>query len=396
MSEGERPNQPQRYCSNCGAEARPDTRFCVSCGEIVEENGPQPEAAARAQTGKPEPEPETAENRINPRLAIYVIVALLLSIVAYLLLSFSVPLGFLLMGLCVAAVLVVRKHLGTQTALEQQGFEAAGRYKESAQRNYEKYKLRAEFDRYKAFFADALAGSLHFSEWWDHYAQGHQPRNPISVPSLLDEAANRSRAGYETMENWEAEFADLLATGQFSGARYALMRVREGQEQGVLERQSTFDASKSVLIPLNEAQRRVDALDGWSRFKEEFASFRLRVMKKLHSPVFNAAIKAEKLEARNQQRAEAQRVREEQEVERERAREEKERLRRFPDPHKTLEDMRWEERERIAAEKAEAERFERERRSRPPTVGDLEDMEMKRRQAELWKDFWDKQNRRYR
>ncbi len=32
MSEGERPNQPQRYCTNCGAEIRSDTRFCVSCG----------------------------------------------------------------------------------------------------------------------------------------------------------------------------------------------------------------------------------------------------------------------------------------------------------------------------------------------------------------------------
>lgn len=396
MSEGDRSNQPQRFCTNCGTALRAGTRFCVSCGGEVEENGPQPEAATHARTAEPEPEPGTAENPVNPWLAIYAIVALSLLVVAYLLLRFSVPVGLLLIGLCASLVLVARKYRGTQTALERQGFETAGRYKKSAQRNYEKYKLRAEFDRYKGFFADTLEGSLHFSEWWDQYAQGHQPRNPISVPSLLDEAANRSRAGYEMIENWEAEFADLLATGQFSGARYALSRVREGQEQGILEGQGTFDASKSVLIPLNEAQRRVDALEGWSRYKEEFSRFRLRVMKRLHSPIINAAIKAEKLDARNQQRAEAQRMRAEQEAERERAREDRERLKRFPDPHKTSEDMRREERERVAAEKAEADRLERERRSRPPTVGDLEDMEMKRRQAEWWKDYWEKQNKRYR
>ena len=32
MSEGEGAEQQQRYCTNCGAEIRPGTSFCVSCG----------------------------------------------------------------------------------------------------------------------------------------------------------------------------------------------------------------------------------------------------------------------------------------------------------------------------------------------------------------------------
>src|SRR5215213_3361228 len=35
MSEGEGSEQQQRYCTNCGAEIRPGTHFCVFCGVIL-------------------------------------------------------------------------------------------------------------------------------------------------------------------------------------------------------------------------------------------------------------------------------------------------------------------------------------------------------------------------
>lgn len=67
MSEGERPNQPQRYCTNCGAEIRSETSFCVSCGvalsptdtsEITDdvpnfERAPQEEQANEAEEPRP-------------------------------------------------------------------------------------------------------------------------------------------------------------------------------------------------------------------------------------------------------------------------------------------------------------------------------------------------------
>ncbi len=67
MSEGKRPNQPQRYCTNCGAEIRSETSFCVSCGvalsptdtsEITDdvpnfERAPQEEQANEAEEPRP-------------------------------------------------------------------------------------------------------------------------------------------------------------------------------------------------------------------------------------------------------------------------------------------------------------------------------------------------------
>ncbi len=40
MSEGERPTQSRRYCTNCGAELREGTGFCVSCGTPVNRGAP--------------------------------------------------------------------------------------------------------------------------------------------------------------------------------------------------------------------------------------------------------------------------------------------------------------------------------------------------------------------
>lgn len=50
MSEGEG-SQQQRYCTNCGAEIRPGTRFCVSCGVPLNQR--------TDDTSPPTPEPPT-------------------------------------------------------------------------------------------------------------------------------------------------------------------------------------------------------------------------------------------------------------------------------------------------------------------------------------------------
>jgi hypothetical protein len=53
MPEGEGSEQQQRYCTNCGAEIRPGTSFCVSCGT--------PLTAGAQEPPPPHPEPPPSE-----------------------------------------------------------------------------------------------------------------------------------------------------------------------------------------------------------------------------------------------------------------------------------------------------------------------------------------------
>lgn len=49
VSEGQRTNQPRRFCGNCGIEVRSDNRFCESCGVAL------PSSDLRAEQTAPEP-----------------------------------------------------------------------------------------------------------------------------------------------------------------------------------------------------------------------------------------------------------------------------------------------------------------------------------------------------
>ncbi len=142
MSEGERPNQPQRYCSNCGAEIRSDTRFCVSCGKQIAGNEERIEANTRPTISAPNPRGSDLSGQDNVRLVLFGVGALLFLVVAYLLLSYSVPLGFLLIVLMALVVLIIRKHRGSQTVPERRLFEAVGWYGQSARRAYEEGRHR--------------------------------------------------------------------------------------------------------------------------------------------------------------------------------------------------------------------------------------------------------------
>jgi hypothetical protein len=141
MSEGPRPQQ--RYCTNCGAEIRPGNTFCVSCGQslyagdedrIDTKTGPASGGATSRGAGLLQPD--------EVRPVLYIAGAALSLVVTYLLLAYSVVLGILWIGLLVLAIAIVRRTRGTQTRLEQQAFERAGHYRESAQRAYEEGKHR--------------------------------------------------------------------------------------------------------------------------------------------------------------------------------------------------------------------------------------------------------------
>lgn len=138
MSEG----SGRRYCGNCGTEIKPGTSFCISCGQQMEGNEGHAGVNARfGTTGMGSGGGSSLDQR-NVRLGLLGVGALLTLIMAYLILSYSVTLGFLLITLSALAVLVVRKNRGLQTRREQQLFDTANQYKESVRRAYEEGKHR--------------------------------------------------------------------------------------------------------------------------------------------------------------------------------------------------------------------------------------------------------------
>ncbi len=65
MSEGDRPNQPQRFCTNCGAALTAGTGFCVSCGVAL--SPPDPPEIANDATDFESPTEKERPNEARPR-----------------------------------------------------------------------------------------------------------------------------------------------------------------------------------------------------------------------------------------------------------------------------------------------------------------------------------------
>lgn len=104
MSEGRGSDRPRRYCTNCGAEVRPNNAFCSSCGAGLGETeggrtsaspGPPTTAAWRPGVGG-------APKQVTGRSALFAVGALLFLVAAWLLGILPTP-GVLLTGLLVIA-----------------------------------------------------------------------------------------------------------------------------------------------------------------------------------------------------------------------------------------------------------------------------------------------------
>jgi hypothetical protein len=161
MSEGS-----QRYCGNCGTEIRSGTSFCVSCGQQVEGKESRTEANGRFANMGSDSRGGSFLDQRNVRLLLLGVGALLVLVVSYLMLSYSVALGFLLIVLLALAVLMIRKNRSLQTRREQQLFDTANEYKESAKKVYEEGKHRDfaqnAYQQSRRVYEEANS----FYQWW--------------------------------------------------------------------------------------------------------------------------------------------------------------------------------------------------------------------------------------
>lgn len=314
MSEEERPNQPQRHCSNCGAEVRSDTRFCVSCGKQIGENEGRTEANTRPTIRTTNPRSSDLSGQDNVRLVLVGVGALLFLVVSYLLLSYSVFLGSLLTVLAIVVALVIRRNRGSQTELERRLFEAVGWYGQSAQRAYEegrhrelaqsayqqsrkayegantryqrlrenqaaereriealrrieweRSERRARFDRYRRFFGRAQEGSRSSLDWWRGYDTGEFDSDGPPISALLLSAQNRAGGGLGRLGEMEGTLVNVLEREEFEKADLLLDGVVAGQEN--------FEGEDSVFAPLVAVHDRIKQSESWGNYRQQLERF---------------------------------------------------------------------------------------------------------------------------
>lgn len=322
MSEGS--GTPQRFCPGCGAQARPDTSFCVSCGGRIEEGGPI-EQGAPPRLGVPDAGRKTLLSQKEVRLVSLAVGALLFLALSYLLLSFSVFLGFLMLVLVVLAVLVLRKNQGSQTVPEQRLFGAVGLYGRSARKAYEegrhrelaqnayqrsrrayeganaRYQERAEkqaaererdealrkvgrerserrvrFEQYRRFFERAHEGSRKALDWWRAYDTGEFDSDGPPISALLLSARSCAERGVGRLREMEGTLSNILEREEFEKADLLLDGVRSGQED--------FGGDESVFIPLVAVHERIKQSEDWGNYRQQLERYVKDLEDLLQSP----------------------------------------------------------------------------------------------------------------
>lgn len=311
MSEG---SGSQRYCGNCGTEVRTDTTFCVSCGQQVEGKESRIEAnGSFANMGSGSRGGSFFDQR-NVRLLLLGVGALLALVVSYLILSYSVTLGFLLIVLLALAVLVIRKNRGLQTRHEQRLFDTTNQYKESARRAYEEGKHRElakdtyrqshkvyeeantryqrwnqqkdaereriealaqierernerinRFDRYHRFFQRAYEGSCSSLDWWRAYDTGEFDDEQANVSDLLLSAQTRAEEGLSRLRETKGTLSEMLEREEFKKADLLLDGVEAGQ--------ANFEGEGSVFVPLVAVHERIKGSEDWANYRENLERF---------------------------------------------------------------------------------------------------------------------------
>ena len=116
MTEGT--ERPQRYCSNCGTQARPGDAFCVSCGHHL---GDEADTSAELPTMPVVRGPgrQRLSGDGDVRAALHGVATLLLVIAACFAFAYSFVLGLVLVGLLVLTVRASGRDVGAHTVTGQ-------------------------------------------------------------------------------------------------------------------------------------------------------------------------------------------------------------------------------------------------------------------------------------
>ncbi len=225
MSEGS--GQPQRFCTNCGAEIRAGTSFCVSCGQQLVSDS---EDVSRSGTNSVL---DNARGLLHDSLE--------QSKRAY------------------EEANTRYQRWNQQKAAERERVEALRMIERKRDERINR------FDRYRRFFQRAYEGSRSSLDWWRAYDTGEFDNEQPPVSDLLLSAQTRAERGLSRLREMEGTLSDLLEREEFEKADLLLDGVEAGQEN--------FEGKESIFPPLVAVHGRIKGSESWANYRENLERF---------------------------------------------------------------------------------------------------------------------------
>lgn len=153
------------------------------------------------------------------------------------------------------------------------------------------------------FFKESVDGAAYMLEWWQQYAESAPDTGQPSVPTLLRRARRQAEQGLKVMEEMEADFHRLLE--DFSQANRELAdqyleallvtqdrayRNNKAEVSDYLGGLNYLDcrAPESVLSILDAVGQRLNMVEGWARYKQQYSTYCQRLISLLDSPAVNS------------------------------------------------------------------------------------------------------------
>lgn len=292
-------DQPRRYCTQCGAQVRLGNAFCVSCGKRIELEADVDNNVGTVTNVERLSTRRSDHQGQNPtQILVYTFGGILLLLIAYAMLSYSLLIGTLFVVSVGFVIMKVRQTKGSHTRLEENILGTVDKYKESARQAYEQDKhkelakdahqkskemyegvntryqewrseqsfkrdlseLRASWNQHEEFFQRIQTGARYFAGWVEDYLFELEPAHR-SIIGYLHEARNIAQVDLNRVaECRESSVGNSAPSGS---SREQVLSLSESLES---------DSAQAIEI-LKRFRDSFQNVDGWDEYKEKFSVF---------------------------------------------------------------------------------------------------------------------------
>lgn len=178
-----------------------------------------------------------------------------------------------------------------------------------AARKYKNQRIEdywRQWNQKKAFFQEAKDGCVYLLEWWQQYANDAPNTGHPSVPTLLHRGRVQAVQGLKVMDELEGEFFKLLEQEDKEkdvthSAEMYLEAVLFTQDHIYREQDRATNAQvflgklhpelpESVAGIFDDIAGKLNNVNGWAGYKQEFAKYCQRLTELLDSPALNSRV----------------------------------------------------------------------------------------------------------